>query len=103
MSGLSDLGALLSLDDEMVKLVAYTIISVRRNAERTMPGSLSAGTVVITERMTPQALRLWLIDRYVSALTPEERQTVQSDLRYLRVNYVVSARWSWEPLKFERD
>ncbi len=95
--------ALTNLDDEQVKLVAFTIISVRRDAERTMPGLLGAGTVVIAERTTGEALTLWLIDRYLASLSPEERLAIEADRRYLRVHYVVSRRWPREPREFERD
>lgn len=95
--------ALKSLDDEMVKLVAFTIISVRRGAERVMTGPSSAGTVVVTERMTPEGFVLWLISRYLGGLSPEERRAVQPDVKYLRVDYTVSQRWPREPLEFERD
>jgi hypothetical protein len=87
----------------MVKLVAYTIVSVRRGAERVMTGPNAAGTVVITERMTREGLVLFLVSRYLGSLSPEERRAVRPDVRFLRVDYTVSQRWPREPLEFERD
>jgi hypothetical protein len=91
-----------NLEDDMVKLVAFTIVSVRRGAERTMPGSYGAGSVVVTERMTPDGFASWVIQRYLSSLSPEERTVVQPDLQYLRVDFAVPRRWPREPLQFEK-
>jgi hypothetical protein len=90
------------LDDD-VKLVAYTMVSVRRGAERVMPGSQGQGTLVVTDRMTGEQLSAWIIARYLQSLTAEERDAVRRDQRYLRVHWVVSKRWPREPLEFERD
>lgn len=92
-----------SLQDDMVKLVAFTIVSVRRGAERTMPGSYGAGSVVVTDRMTPDSFAAWVIQRYLATLSPEERKAIQADLQYLRVDYAVPRRWPREPLQFEKN
>lgn len=91
------------LQDDKVKLVAYTIVSVRRGAERVMPGVQSQGTLVVADSMTGEEFSAWMIARYLQSLTPEERDAVRRDQRFLRVNYVVSRRWPREPLEFERD
>lgn len=90
------------LEDDTVKLVAFTIVSVRRGAERTMPGPLGAGTIVVTDNMTGEGFVLWMIDRYLQALSPGEHTAVQPDLKYLRVDWAVTRRWPREPLEFER-
>jgi hypothetical protein len=92
-----------SLEDDMVKLVAFTIVSVRRGAERAMPGSYGAGSVVVTDRMTPDGFANWAIQRYLGALSAEERRALQPDLQYLRVDYAVPRRWPREPLQFEKN
>jgi len=92
-----------NLEDDMVKLVAFTIVSVRRGAERTMPGFLAAGTVVITDSMTSEMFINWIVQRYLGSLSCEERAAIQADLKYLRVDYGVPRRWPREPLEFERD
>jgi hypothetical protein len=91
------------LGDDLVKLVAFTIVSVRRGAERAMPGMLAAGSVVITDSLTGQAFSSWVIQRYLSSLTEEERAAIEPDRKYLRVHYVISRRWPREPLAHERD
>src|SRR5512146_2151244 len=54
-----------SLDDDMVKLVAYTIVSIKRDAERVMPKS--GDTLVITQRMSEQAFVSFVIARYLES------------------------------------
>lgn len=91
------------LGDDLVKLVAFTIVSVRRGAERAMPGSKAAGSVVITDNTTGHAFSLWIIERYLSFLSEKEWETIQPDLKYLRVHHVVSRRWPREPKERERE
>jgi hypothetical protein len=91
-----------SLEDKTVKLVAFTIVSVRRGAERTMAGALAAGTIVVPDSMSSQAFAPWMIERYLGSLSAEERWAIRPDLSYLRVDWVVSRRWPREPLEFPR-
>jgi hypothetical protein len=110
--GIDDSRALYNLEDEMVKLVAYTIVSVRRDAERVMPEG--EGTIIVTDSMNGDAFTSWMIARYVQkrlatiAKEPdsEERERLDRDLeevrRYLRIYFVVSYRWPREPLRFEK-
>jgi hypothetical protein len=99
-----------SLEDDLVKLVAYTIVSVKRDEERVMPGG--EGTIVFTESMTGAAFVSWIIARYMQSetyrkdayrgLTGAERERKEREERkYLRVYYVVSHTWPREPMKFE--
>lgn len=99
-----------SLNDDTVKLVAYTIVSVRRDAERVMPEGQDQ--LVITDNLSGDAFVAWLIASYiqkriagVANKSERERQNLKSEIdaerKYLRVHYVVSRRWRREPLKFE--
>jgi len=92
-----------SLDDDTVKLVAYTIVSIKRDAERVMPKS--GDTVVITQRMSEQAFISFVIARYVESDAyknlPPEQQLAPRDRKYLRVNYAVTRRWPRLPRDFE--
>jgi len=47
--------AIYDLEDEMVKLVAYTIVSVRRDAEHVMPEG--EGTFIVTDSMNNFGIR----------------------------------------------
>jgi len=92
-----------SLDDDTVKLVAYTIVSIKRDAERVMPKS--GDTVVITQRMSEQAFISFVIARYIESDAyknlPQEQRLAPRDRKYLRVNYAVTRRWPRLPPDFE--
>jgi hypothetical protein len=52
-----------NLDDDMVKLVAYAIVSVRRGHERILDGG--EGTLLVTGRMTRDTFTAFIIGRYL--------------------------------------
>jgi len=89
-----------SLEDDDLKLVAYTIVFAKRGRERIMPAG--SGSLVETERLSEQEFVGGLIARYITANrdTAEFRSVVKTtaDLRFLKVHYVVSARWPRERL-----
>lgn len=98
------------LSDDTVKLVAYTIVSVKRDEERVMPGG--EGTLVVTDGMSGEAFVTWIIAKYMQSeefrkdaypgLGREEwEKRARAERKYLRVHYVVSRRWPRQPLKFE--
>lgn len=91
------------LDDDLVKLVAYTIVSIQRDRERVM--KKGAGTVVVTERMTPESFAAWRIAEYLAsdgyADLDEGDRLGPSEEKYLRVDYVVSRRWPRQSRGFE--
>lgn len=103
----SDPTSIYSLRDDMVKLVAYTIVSIRRDAERVMPEG--EGTIVVTDNMSGQAFATWMIARYIQkrlkGVKPDAKKKLEKELdtdrQYMRVYYVVSCRWPREPMKFE--
>lgn len=91
------------LDDDSVKLVAYTIVSIKRDAERVMPRG--AGSIVVTESMTPEAFATWRIADYLASdgyrdLAAEEKLQ-PGDRKHLRVDYVVSRRWPRQSRNYE--
>jgi len=91
--------ALYNLEDEMVKLVAYTIVSLRRGHEKIMEGG--EGSVIVTDNMTGKAFTAWIIGKYLQE-TKVPRKKLRLELKYLRVYYVVSYRWPRQPLEFEQ-
>ena len=91
--------ALTNLEDEMVKLVAYTIVSLRRGHEKIMEGG--EGSVIVTDSMTGKAFTAWILGRYLQE-TKVPRKKLRLELKYLRVYYVVSHRWPRQPLEFEQ-
>lgn len=78
------------LDDDFVKLIGYSIVSVRRGRERHVKG----GSQVVARRMTREAFVSWMIARNVDSVEPEEEP-------FLRVHFTVARRWPREPLEFE--
>jgi len=99
-----------SLADDMVKLVAYTIVSLKRGQERIMDGG--EGSVIVTDNMTGSAFTSWIMAKYLQeeievpcdpAGKKQRADLIPSeDLKYLRVYYVVSNRWPRESLEFEQ-
>jgi hypothetical protein len=91
------------LSDNLVKLVAYTIVSVKRGEERVLPKGTDQ--IIITSNLSGEAFTTLIIARYFQSQgynDLEENEKVQEEERkYLRVHYVVSRRWPREPLKFE--
>jgi hypothetical protein len=95
--GFDDLG------DDSVKLVAYTIVSVKRDEERALPKG--SDTIVVTSSLSRETFTSWVIARYLQSTAYKElaaeEQVEEDDRRYLRVHYVVPRRWPREPAKFQ--
>lgn len=98
--------ALTSLEDDTVKLVAYTIVSLKRGHEKIMEGG--EGSVIVTDNMKGKAFVLWIIAKYLQEEIDVSGKKVRrgdlipkNELKYLRVYYVVSNRWPRQPLEFE--
>jgi len=88
-------GAAGGLEESGVKLVEYAIVSVRRGAERILPGA--GGQVMVTEAMSAETFATWIVAVYVQSrgpIPPEDR-------KYLRVAARVLDRWERQPLRFE--
>ena len=104
--------ALNDLQDDSVKLVAYTIVSLKRGDERILEGG--EGSVIVTDNMTGKAFTSWILAKYMQQKiddpaqpgkkirTGDPRLLPRDELKYLRVYYVVSNRWPREPLEFEQ-
>jgi hypothetical protein len=75
-----------NLDDNKVKLVAYSIVSVRRGHERVMPGG--EGTVIITSRMTPETFASYIIGRYLQTEVSDDKAEVVALLAHLLDRYL---------------
>jgi hypothetical protein len=97
-----------NLDDEMVKLVAYTIVSLKPDDEKMMPEG--AGQVVVTKSMSGDDFISWMLAQYLQGAgvdprdgktKPRSEQVARDDLKYLRVYFVVSTRWPREDRKFQ--
>ncbi|HKE32135.1 MAG TPA: hypothetical protein VKD65_10460 [Candidatus Angelobacter sp.] len=98
-----------SLEDDKVKLVGYTIVSLRRGHERIMEGG--EGSVIVTDSMTGETFTSWIIAKYLQqevTVPSKPKQTraeliSPGELKYLTVYYVVSKRWPRHGLAFEQS
>jgi hypothetical protein len=101
-----------SLDDDMVKLISYTIVSIKRDAERIMPGG--SDSILVMDRMSSEAFTSWLLARYLQSAdykklledskrktTEEDEKFLEEDTKYLRIDYVVRHRWPRQPKEYE--
>src|SRR5581483_11046176 len=68
------------LGDDMVKLVEYDVISVKRDHER----KVHSGRIVVTKSMTPESFAIMVTEDV--DVPPDER-------KLLRVSYTVLNRW----------
>ncbi len=76
------------LGGDAVKLVQYTIVSIRRCEERILPGG--QGEILVTGEMTAAAFTAWVVALYLQ----QPGHTIRhADKQYLRVWYQVLARW----------
>jgi len=114
-----DSTSIYNLNDDTVKLIAYSIVSLKRDRECVMPEG--EGSVIVTDDMTAETFTSWIIAKYIQKRTREVeaqvkkepdvrrkseiREAVEKELtenhKYLRVYYVVSNRWPREPAEFE--
>jgi len=83
-----------------VKLVQYTIVSVRPCEERVLPGG--SGEVLVPTPMTVDNFAAWIIASY---LHPDDGESspwteiLEAERRYLRVAYRILARWQRKELE----
>lgn len=77
-----------NLNDNMVKLVAYAIVSVRRGHERILDGG--EGTLLVTGKMTADSFTSFIIGRYLQQeVSKDDKEEAIKELikalgRYLR-------------------
>ena len=96
------------LDDDSVKLIAYTIVSLKPDSERIMDGGQKS--VVVTERMTKETFVSQILAAYLQEpvmdlktpkMVPRSKLIDPAELKYFRVYFVVSNRWPREPRRFQ--
>lgn len=87
------------LDDDDVKLIPYTIVSIRPLHERAVDGG--SGEEVVAERMTTDAFLSLVIGKYLQS--DDGHKLDEQDRQYLRVHYEVVHRWPREPLRFREQ
>lgn len=86
------LSALTDLDDDFVKLIGFSIVSVRRGHEKLV----TAGSTVVAGPMSQESFVSWMIAKHGDSIDKEQE-------KYLRVHYTIARRWPREPLDFEEN
>jgi hypothetical protein len=99
--GRSDSG---ELADNLVKLIAYFVVSVQPGAERLMPKG--ADTIVVTDNFSDEAFTAYVIARYFQStayteLSVADKVKAEAERIYLRVHFNVVRRWPREPRRYD--
>jgi len=83
-----------NLSDDMVKLVRYSVISIKRDEEKPL---LVGKEKVFDDNLDGEAFTTWVTSEVANAhgLSAEDR-------KYLRVSYEVLGRWPKQDRKYER-
>jgi hypothetical protein len=102
VQGMGSEGGMLA--DDLVKLVAYFIVSLEPEHERLMPGG--ADTIVVTDNMSDETFTSYAIARYFQSaayreLSPNEKAAAEDERKYLRVHFAIVRRWPREPRKYD--
>lgn len=80
-----------NLSDDMVKLVQWSLVSVKRDGERVFRD----GEDLVTENLTPDGFTAWVVRKYGCDAVP------LNDAMYIRVYYNVLDRWPKQDLHYE--
>ena len=84
-----------NLANDRVKLVQYSIVTVRRGFEEILK---TYGEEVVTENMTGEVFASWVIAKY-----SQENNISEDDRRYLRVYHDIIESWEKQDLKYEEN
>ena len=85
----------MSLSDDMVKLVRFTIVNIERDREKI----LAKDEEIVTDSMTDDAFASWMISKHVK---PHGGSGDDDPRKYLRVSYEVVSRWPKQDRKYEK-
>jgi hypothetical protein len=83
----------MNLADDLVKLVRFTIVSIKRDDERI----LTRDEKIFDDNMTDDAFASWVISEY-----GDSEGLSSDDRKYLRVSYEVLGRWARQDRKYEK-
>ena len=86
-----------SLSDDMVKLVRYSIVSIKRDDEKEI---VSGEERLVTDNLTDDAFTSWMISQNDEAI--RKSGVLGNDRQYLRVSYEVRERWPKQDRKYEK-
>jgi len=83
-----------NLNNDQVKLVEYSIVSIERDRER----KLYETEKIVVDNMTGEAFATWVIAEFVQE---QPHRVTHQEKKYLRVYYNVLDSWARESLHFE--
>jgi hypothetical protein len=112
-SGEDGLAVAGSLENYDVKLVFYTIVSVKRGFEMILPGG--QGGLIVVEKLTDEQFTAMIIARYFKSKDYKDYKELlekkndrgthmftEADVKYLRVQFVMAYKWPREPVEEDR-
>lgn len=83
----------INLSDDMVKLVRYSIVSIKRDEEQI----LHRDEEIFDDNMSDDAFATWVISKY-----GDSQGLGSEDRKFLRVSYEVLGRWPKQDREFEK-
>ncbi len=83
-----------NLNDDMVKLVRYSIVSIQRDKEEVL---VKEQEKIFDDKLTDDAFATWVISDYAS-----ETNMDSNDRKYLRVSWSVKDRWPRQDREYEK-
>ncbi len=91
-----------SLSNDLVKVVQYTILSIKPDGEHALKGfEHSPRTKVVTDNMTGEDFTSWVIAEYFHE--PDHEKVDDEDKKYLRVAYAVIHSFAPEKANYDQE
>ena len=91
-----------SLGNDLVKVVQYTILSIKPDEERALKGfKESPRTRVFSDNMTGEDFTSWVIAQYFQE--PDHEEIAENDKKFLRVSYSVISTFAKEDANYEKE
>jgi hypothetical protein len=87
-----------NFSDDMVKLIRFTIVSIKRDDEHILANGL--GEKIVTDNMDDEAFASWVLSEYFQRAGHEPID--DDDKKYLRVYSEVLRRWPQQDRKYEK-
>lgn len=87
-----------NLNDDLVKLVRYTIVHLERDRE----AILHRGEEIVVDNLSDEAFATWMLAKHGPLVRPGGGQVTGGARRFLRICYKVIGRWPKQSRSFEK-